>query len=89
MKWLLFTLNAFWLTVSDSFLMLGSFCEGVMPSFALERSQLLQRARPGRGMAAIRMEAGAKRKVRSASSAAPSGLARLDASGSRMLCRWW
>ena len=65
MKWLLFTLNAFWLTVSDSFILLGfSLCEGVVPSLTIERSQLLQRARPGRGMASIRMEAAGKRKVR-------------------------
>ena len=51
MKWLLFTLNAFWLTVSDSFILLGfSLCEGVVPSLTIERSQLLQRARPGRGI---------------------------------------
>ena len=88
MKWLLFTLNAFWLTVSDSFLMLGfSLCEGVMPSLAMERSQLLQRGRPGRGMAAIRMEAAATRKVRSAGSPARSGLTRLSVSASRILCR--
>ena len=44
MKWLLFTLNAFWLTVSDSFILLGfSLCEGVVPSLTIERSQLLQR----------------------------------------------